>query len=934
MSGAMVSASTGAMTSLLAKLTALLSEEYTKQKGVRRKIESMRDELGSMNALLVKLADAEGLDGQLKQWRNNVRELAYDMEDCIDSFTLKLHHGDGAQPGVIKKMTRKIKRLWARHQVANQIEELTACVKEVSDRRSRYKLDDESFVRSSTPVVIDPRLPVLLAESWGLVGIDGPRDVITGWLMDGDPQLKVVSVVGFGGLGKTTLAMEVYRSLGGHFHHKASASVSRRLDLKKLTKDILSQLEPTEYGRGQLDMLEVEQLIRTLRNYLQDKRYLIVIDDVWSISAWEIVKSVLPENSYHSRVITTTRITNVAKSCCSDSQELIYAIKPLNVTDSQRLFMRRIFDSEDDCPPQLEEVSQAILKKCGGLPLAIISISSLLSTKLKIKDQWERVKDGIGSAPEEASIKMKNILLFSYYDLPYHLRTCLLYISIFPEDHVILRQHLIWKWMAEGLIDGERGQNQEDVGEAYFNELINRSLIQPVDIQYDGRAEACRVHDVLLDIIVSLSEEENFVTIFTGGQVEAKFLQGKIRRLSLHNNFHAIKVQQVTMRNLANVRSAHIFGSCKDISDQVDSPAMRVLDLEGCSLCVQVKNMHKYSQLKYLNLSRTGIREVPKEIGNLQYLETLDLRWGSLYGKLPPAIGQLIRLKHLFVSHDIILPDEITNLRALQVLWVHMVNSIKLVVWFGSLKELRELYMGCINPDGPNDMRNYMQSFTSCLRELGRHNLQLLRIFGYPHGSTVINPLMELCCSSISCSPSPVGSLVHLSHLETWVRNIDRRYLCALSELPCLLFLYITINNATSKSYVVQDKGFNCLKEFRCFFYGGRIRLSFEPGAMPKLQKLELLLEAEGTKCDHGVGANFGLQHLSALKRVVAHSFCAGATTAEVESFESAIRNAVSSHPNHPAIELALNRRREYEMLQGIGELEVDAGQEGASLDW
>lgn len=197
----------------------------------------------------------------------------------------------------------------------------------------------------------DPRLPVLLAESKGLIGVDGPRDTITGWLMDGEPQLKVVSIVGFGGLGKTTLAMEVYRSLGGQFHYKASASVSRNLDLKKLTKDALSQL------RGQFDRLEVEQLIRTLRDYLKDKRYLIVIDVVWSTSNWGLVKSVLPQNSHHSRVITTTRISRVAKSCSSDSQERIYEIKPLNNVDSRRLFMRRIFHLEDNCPSQLEDVS-------------------------------------------------------------------------------------------------------------------------------------------------------------------------------------------------------------------------------------------------------------------------------------------------------------------------------------------------------------------------------------------------------------------------------------------------------------------------------------------------------------------------------------------------------------------------------------------------
>ena len=117
------------------------------------------------------------------------------------------------------------------------------------------------------------------------------------------------------------------------------------------------------------------------------------------------------------------------------------------------------------------------------------------------------VRRSISYAFEEASSQVNKILLFSYYDLPLHLKTFLLYLCIYPEDYVITRETLIWKWIAEGFIVGGRGQNLEEVGEIHFNELINRSMIQPVDIQYDGRARAYRVHDLVLDILISLSRE-------------------------------------------------------------------------------------------------------------------------------------------------------------------------------------------------------------------------------------------------------------------------------------------------------------------------------------------------------------------------------------------------------------------------------------------
>lgn len=276
-----MTASTGVMNSLLPKLTALLGEEYVKLKSVRRGIGYLRDELSSMNALITKLADVEELDVQLKEWRNNVRELAYDIEDCVDTFMRHLGSGN-AKASLIRRTTRKIKKLWARHQVANQIEELKSRVMEVSERRLRYKFEEQSKITESA--VTDPRLPVLLAESKGLVGIDSPRERIAKWLLDEEQQLKVVSIVGCGGLGKTTLAMEMYRAVGGQFQCKASASVSRKLDLRKLTSDLLFQLDPGEHGR--LEMLEVEQLSLKLREHLKDKRYVSIHQ--WTSSEFKI----------------------------------------------------------------------------------------------------------------------------------------------------------------------------------------------------------------------------------------------------------------------------------------------------------------------------------------------------------------------------------------------------------------------------------------------------------------------------------------------------------------------------------------------------------------------------------------------------------------------------------------------------------------------
>ncbi|XBJ20702.1 hypothetical protein VPH35_011489 [Triticum aestivum] len=279
---------------------------------------------------------------------------------------------------------------------------------------------------------------------------------VTTLLMDGSMELKVVPIVGSGGLGKTTLAMEVYRKTGvrEYFQCRASVSVSRTLDLQKLLEDILAQIDDKEC---QPEGWNIDRLIRKTAQILTGKRYFIVIDDVWKEEHWKLVKSAFPENNNGSRIIATTRISHVANGCCSNFGGEPYQMASLDDVDSRELFFKRIFPADNPCPLELEDVSTKILKKCGGLPLAIITFASLLANKTHKMDEWERLQDSIGTGPSldnDGNLKgMKDILLLSYWDLPHHLKTCLLYLCIYPEDYKIECRELKWKWMGEGFLD-------------------------------------------------------------------------------------------------------------------------------------------------------------------------------------------------------------------------------------------------------------------------------------------------------------------------------------------------------------------------------------------------------------------------------------------------------------------------------------------------
>lgn len=265
---------------------------------------------------------------------------------------------------------------------------------------------------------------------------------------------------------------------------------------------------------------------------------MIVIDDIWDEQPWELIKCALFENKLGSKVITTTRRIDVARSCCfsDDVDGVFYELQPLSYGASEQLFYYKIF-GKDGCPTELEAVSQKILGKCKGWPLGIITIASLLANnQTQTKDHWESVYNSInnGLKNNRCVEDMRVILSLSYCDMPSQLRACLLYLSIFPEDHIIERDDLIQRWIAEDLVRGGQEISLYELGEKYFNDLINRSMIQPSDVDALGRAHACKVHDMVLDFITFLSAEEGFVTILNGQQSFPP-QPDSIHRLSLRN---------------------------------------------------------------------------------------------------------------------------------------------------------------------------------------------------------------------------------------------------------------------------------------------------------------------------------------------------------------------------------------------------------------
>ncbi|VAH99644.1 unnamed protein product [Triticum turgidum subsp. durum] len=164
---------------------------------------------------------------------------------------------------------------------------------------------------------------------------------------------------------------------------------------------------------------------------------------------------------------------------CHNDRGRIYTMKPLSDQNSRMLFSNRVFGSEVVCPPHLKDVAAEILKKCGGMPLAIVTIASLLATQVRSKKHWESIRKSLGahSATNPSLKEMNSILNLSYTHLPLHLRPCFLYLGMYSEDHIIPRDDLVKQWIGEGFVSSLHGPDLEHVGRSYFNELINRGVV-------------------------------------------------------------------------------------------------------------------------------------------------------------------------------------------------------------------------------------------------------------------------------------------------------------------------------------------------------------------------------------------------------------------------------------------------------------------------
>ncbi|CAL5027985.1 unnamed protein product [Urochloa decumbens] len=933
MERALVSAATGVLSPVIGKLAKLLEHKYDRFTGVRREVTSLRGELEHMHAFLQKLSWVEHPDVQTKLWMTEVKELSYDIEDRVDEFLIRVDGKTDLEgfKGFMWRIANFFIKIKTRWRIGKEIEGLQALVKRAGELRLRYKIDDN--ISEPHDESLDSRVCSIFKDRSELVGIDGPKEELISMLIQGDEvanqELKVFSIVGPGGLGKTTLANEVYNTHGKKFQCYAFVTVSRNPNVMKILRSILSQVTYScPYGRDELinsvsDSVnpssttaraapqfhgypeDRQQLMIQILNFLISKRYFIVVDDIWDVQTWEIIKCVLPINSCGSIVITTTRKNEVAENCCFQHRSHIYALRRLNLEDSKKLFLERIFGHGQHCPPYLESICSTILKKCGGLPLALIVVSGSLANKTHTTDQWNRVQNSIGHGMQRSDQHVRDmftILSLSYFDLPHHLKSCLLYLSIFPENYAIDKKKLVRKWIAEGFIPEEQDYTIYESGEKCFYELINRYLLQPARTNKFGEVKVCRVHDIILDFIVSKSTEENFISLF-GNIKPTRGQEKKVRRISVQDIDQECSTS-LTVLNLSHARSVTVFGDLGKLPRLVEFRIIRLLDLQDCDLSKYnhgLDSIGKLFWLKYLNLKNTNLSQLPKKIVELRNLETLNLKRNNIR-QLPKSVVRLRQMICLLIDVNVKLPNGIGKMQALQEL--KQISVLEQPSIFAKelsqLTDLQELSLSLepneIHTGRYNECTETMVSSICRLGTLNLHSLSISIGEGCDDGflqrpwcppPSSLRRFVIKKKYPVSRVPSWLdSSLVNLQELCLHTKAVKQEDIQILGAIPALhrLVLYVQADEqdeamvAGSSNFHLEISGSHGFSLLRYLKIDGtdprRLGLRFHAGSMPKLEELVLMFKAFGMPDLKNVDLVFGLEHLELLAVFICEIDC------------------------------------------------------------
>uniref|UniRef100_A0A6N2N8H6 NB-ARC domain-containing protein n=1 Tax=Salix viminalis TaxID=40686 RepID=A0A6N2N8H6_SALVM len=627
---------------IINKLGSLSAQEVALWWGLKDQLRKLNDTVTRIKAVIqdaeVKAQNKQ--NHQIEDWLKKLREAVYDAEDLLEDFSTQvlrkqLMPGNGVSREVRVFFSRSNQFVYGLR-MGHGVEALRERLNDIEVDSKRFNFEVHESERYSLTTV---REQTTSSEPEVIVGRDGDKAVIRSFLLDSNykENVSVISIIGMGGLGKTTLAQYAFNDdqVKSHFAVKHWVCVSGGLDARKILKGVVGK-----------DDDQLESLKNELEKKFEKKKYLLVLDDVWDGedgsdgAKWDCLKELFPRDAVGSKIVVTTRSHVIAKFTSTVAP---HVLEGLSIDKSWELFRRKAFPQGQDSDRVDEKIRKEIVERCRGVPLVIKAIARLMS--LKDRAQW--LSFIVNELPD--SIRDDNIiqtLKLSYNALPSYMKHCFANCSLFPKGHEIDVKSLIRLWIAQGLISSSNsgGRCLEIAGLRCFENLLWRSFFHEVQRDGLGNIKSCKMHDFMHDLATKAAGSQS-IKVERGGNRICDWT----RHVSFDKELDLSLPCAERLRTLVLLQGGEMDGGAWE-SICRDFRRLRVLVLSHFRIKEVSPLIEKLKHLKYLDLSNNEMEALPNSVTNLVNLEVLKLNSCWYLKKLPRGINKLINLKHLDVG--------------------------------------------------------------------------------------------------------------------------------------------------------------------------------------------------------------------------------------------------------------------------------------------
>ncbi|KAJ3699956.1 hypothetical protein LUZ61_003661 [Rhynchospora tenuis] len=810
------------------------STEESHQNQIETELKKLMKLLEWIKARLYDAEEREIRDRSVKLWLKELRGVAYDAEDVLDEYHYEVLRAQVEATNASSSKSLKSNLIQVPDGMLDKIQQITCKFAEIAQHRIALQLSEEEAPRRcNSDMQIAPTSHFVVESD--IIGRELEKKKLIDLLSNNHDgkTISVVTIVGTGGIGKTTLAQLVYNDLKNRklFDKFGWVCVSEDFNVQRLIREVSESIT----GKP-CDLTNMSALQMKISEEIEGKKVFLVLDDVWNEnrSLWESFRKSFMSFSLF-KILVTTRNETVAHIM---QTQPTFKLNYMSEEQSWRLFQHYAFGKVvSNRGSNLVEIGKLIMKKCGNLPLAIKSIASLLRHEPK-EESWREILDN-ELWESDVQNEIFQPLQISYARLPTYLKSCFLYCSMFPKDFHIDAEELVRLWISQGYVQNNGLKNKKKVGWEYIKQLWQRSFFQG---EYREKSFIFTLHDIIHDLTRSISghgcysigedmvpnlpEELYHLYVvdrskeLTETDLPSSEKLTTLRTLFVRNTTYtgfncfaqSLEAFELNFSEAQSLRALELTGDVYlNHVSFVNFKHLRYMCVDGMLERIPECIWSSYN-LQYLTLYDNCLRELPESIKNLVSLEELTISCCRQLLVLPASLCQLKALRKLFICDCPVvkLPKSIKNLVSLEELKISdCYNLMVLPASLCQLKALRELFISnCPVMELPESIKNLVSleeltiSWCSQLLVLPASLCQLKALRELFISNCPVMELPESIKNLVSLEELTIKDCYHLEVLPASLCQLKALRELFISNCP-VMELPRDIGNLTKLQYLV-----------------------------------------------------------------------------------------------------------------------------------